>query len=425
MKIIYQITPFFLKIFVLFSLFASTKHYYTLFKDINFNRLFLEFNDYLQEKKHDEKKEKPTQGQEINQGNPNQEEETTQENPNQEEETKQQEKPNQGKPNQGKETKKTKPKYEDKYLDAVRILKKEYDFTEEERSEIDELFVTNSRNITKMYEEEIYELNQKLGEIKTNIKNLEKMTNEEFIHSTYFSHKSKEETIRTFYESWKYTEKVISGLEEKINDTDKKIINEQALLNAEDVIIKRRIEKLKGCFAMEYTPLGNVLMTYNIARNSFSYYSDSTIPYRYLEVVARKFVKTFHCRSIFVDMEEELKNYEKKIEKKVEEEKKKKEELLKNQVSEQKQPNKNVFAKLKNYNKSSGKVNTAPPPKSSIPNNTETSSKNENCLLKDNANSYTYEGKISTFNVLKKVERKVVDKKYNITFADFKKLKAK
>jgi hypothetical protein len=389
MKIIYQITPFFLKVFVLFSLIASTKHYYTLLlKDTNFNRLFLEFNEYLQnqilEKKHEEKEELIQQQTQV------------------------------------ETQKKPKPKYEEKYLETLRNMKKEYDFTEEEKSEINELFVTNSKNIIKMYEEEICELNEKLGEIKKEIKDLEKMTNDEFIHSTYFSNKSKEETIRTLYELWKHTEKVISMLEEKINDPDKKIIHDQSLLNAQDVIIKRRIEKLKGCFVMEYTPLGNVLMTYNIARNSFSYYSDSTIPYRYLEVVGRKFVKTFHCRSIFVDMEEELKNYEKKME----EEKKKKEELLKSQVSEQKQPNKNVFAKLKNYNKSSGKVNSAPPPKSSIP-NTETSSKNENCLLKDNANIYTYEGKISTFNVLKKIERKVVDKKYNMTFADFKKLKAK
>ena len=53
------------------------------------------------------------------------------------------------------------------------------------------------------------------------------------------------------------------------------------------------------------------------------------------------------------------------------------------------------------------------------------SSQNKNLLLKENANRYTYEGKLSTFNMLKKVERKVVDKKYGMSFADFKKIKDK
>jgi len=48
---------------------------------------------------------------------------------------------------------------------------------------------------------------------------------------------------------------------------------------------------------------------------------------------------------------------------------------------------------------------------------------NDKHLLKENANRYTYEGKISTFNLLKKVEKKVVDKKYGLTFSDFKKMK--
>ena len=47
---------------------------------------------------------------------------------------------------------------------------------------------------------------------------------------------------------------------------------------------------------------------------------------------------------------------------------------------------------------------------------------NENVLLKENANRYSYEGKLSNFNFLKKVDRKVVDKKYGMTFADFKRL---
>ena len=46
---------------------------------------------------------------------------------------------------------------------------------------------------------------------------------------------------------------------------------------------------------------------------------------------------------------------------------------------------------------------------------------NAKILLKDEANRFSYEGKIINFNFLKKVERKIVDKKYALSFADFKK----
>jgi hypothetical protein len=49
---------------------------------------------------------------------------------------------------------------------------------------------------------------------------------------------------------------------------------------------------------------------------------------------------------------------------------------------------------------------------------------NEKVLLKDRANRYTYEGKLSNFKILKRVDRKVVDKKYALSFADFKKMQA-
>jgi hypothetical protein len=89
------------------------------------------------------------------------------------------------------------------------------------------------------------------------------------------------------------------------------------------------------------------------------------------------------------------------------------------------EPKKNVFAKFKSYNKEAGTghVNIAAPPKNSIPNNKVTeSNNNEKVLLKEHANRYSYEGKLSNFNFLKKVDRKVVDKKYAMTFADFKRL---
>ena len=176
---------------------------------------------------------------------------------------------------------------------------------------------------------------------------------------------------------------------------------------------------------MEYTPLGNVLMFYNNKKGSFEYYSDNTIPYRYLETVARKYVKIHNCRVIYFDMEEELKNYEAKLIEKEEQEKVSAEKVIvEKEQNENNKPKKNVFARFKDYNKEglSGRVNTAPPPKNSIPSKNVTDSVNkQRVLLKENANRYTFEGKISNFSMLKKIPRKMVDKKYGMTFADFKK----
>jgi hypothetical protein len=170
-------------------------------------------------------------------------------------------------------------------------------------------------------------------------------------------------------------------------------------------------------------------MIYDKERSSFKYYADSTIPYRYLEPVARKYVKFFDCRPLFVDMEEELKLFEEKWEKEQlkKEEEKEKEKEKENSIKNNEQK-KNVFAKFKSYNKDAGgKISMAPPPKNSIPINKQVSEnkENEKILLKERANRYTYEGKIANFNFLQKIERKVFNKKLGLSFADFKKLNNK
>jgi hypothetical protein len=199
-------------------------------------------------------------------------------------------------------------------------------------------------------------------------------------------------------------------------------LHEKAKEMARDFVIKQRLEKLNNCHVIEFTPLGNVLMIYDIECNSFKYYSDNIIPYRYLEVVGRKYVKCFDCRPIFVDMEEELKIAKDRWLQKEEDEKVKKEEVVENTIQEKK----NVFAKFKTYNKEAGTghINIVAPPKNSIPNTKLTKEqKNEKLLLKEKSNRYTYEGKISNFSFIKKIDRKVVDKKFKMTFTDFKQMK--
>ena len=211
-------------------------------------------------------------------------------------------------------------------------------------------------------------------------------------------------------------------------------------LEARDFVIKERLDSLKNSFIMEKTPLGNVIMYWNNSRGSFEFYSDNTIPYRYLETVGRKYVKTFNCKQIYVDMEFELSEFERKQKEKQETDFKLLEEKKRLELELELEQNtffnsssntnlglikkKDVFAKFKNYNKESGtgKVNRGvAPPKNSIPNNNMKKS-DENVILKENANRYTCEGRLVNFSILKKPSRKVIDKKYAMSFADYKKL---
>jgi hypothetical protein len=192
------------------------------------------------------------------------------------------------------------------------------------------------------------------------------------------------------------------------------------------------IESLKNSIVVEHTPLGNVAMHYDIKREAFVYYSDSVMPYRYLEVVARKYVITFHCKRVFIDMEDEINKAKTKIEeqknaKKLEEEqaqalaeKQKQEMELKEEPKK-----KNVFATFKNYNTNTTK-DSSNKPTTGNSNATTTDNKNtEDLILKENANHYTCDGRYSNFLALKKVDKTLVDKRLKMSFADFKKMQAK
>jgi hypothetical protein len=195
------------------------------------------------------------------------------------------------------------------------------------------------------------------------------------------------------------------------------------------------VESLKNSIVVEHTPLGNVAMHYDNKREAFVYYSDSVMPYRYLEVVARKYVITFHCKRVFIDMEDEINKAKTKIEeqknvKKLEEEQEqaeKQKQQAENQELELKEEpkKKNVFANFKTYNKNTTKDSSNKP---TTGNSTATNSDNkktEDLILKENANHYTCDGRYSNFIVLKKVDKTLVDKRLKMSFADFKKMQAK
>lgn len=319
------------------------------------------------------------------------------------------------------------PKYEDKYLEHIKHMEKEYIFTEEEKMFEEETFKLRRDTFISGYENEIQTINDKIKSLVQDINDIEciECSQETENDNDNDNDNDNKEKIKFINNEILESETEIICIKEKLNNKEQ--IENDSREYAKKSVIKKRIDKLKGCYVMEKTPIGNVLMIYSNDRNTFIYYSDIAIPYRYLEVVGRKYVKMFHCRPIFVDMEEELNLYEKKLEVQREKDEKdrlkKEEEKNNNQNTKSIENKKSVFVKLKTYNKSSGHVNMAAPPKNSIPNR-QIGPKDSNVktLLKENANRYTYEGKLSNFIFLQKIERKVVDKKYGMNFSDFKKM---
>jgi hypothetical protein len=247
--------------------------------------------------------------------------------------------------------------------------------------------------------------------------------------------KNEEKEVKVIKYEDKYWDKYERMLnKEKIEEEEKKELEGEKKEEGK----KEEIEISKNNILFETTPNGNILMFYDSKRASFIYYADTAIPYRYLESVARKYVTTYHCLHLYIDMKKEIAEAEKKInDKKLEEkqrleeeEKKRLEDNDKNKDNENKETKevpRNVFAKLKNYNAGSNTVIKGNKVAETNPNrnasNTTISSKKE-YILKENANRFSYEGKMVNYKLLKKPERKVVDKNYGFSFADFKKMQA-
>jgi len=345
-------------------------------------------------------------------------------------------------------------KYEDKYLDDVKKMSIEYVFSSQElqliNDKFNEFFNVHKINIVN----EKHNLNQLILEKSIKYISIDDEDSESDSNSNESDSKDSnsndkdsndsnsndnkdDDIINEYYdiqknefnkeEKKKAIELEIIDLRAKLkeieNMSDDLLLITNAKLEARNFVIKERLDGLKNNFIFEKTPLGNVIMYYNNSRESFEYYTDNTIPYRFLETVSRKYVKTFNCKQIYIDMEFELKEFERK--QKEAHDLKLLEDSLKEKIEIVLEKKKDVFTKFKSYNTESGtgKVNRgAAPPKNSIPNNTM-KKKEDKLVLKDYVNRYTCEGKLANFSFLKKISRKIVDKKYAMSFADFKKMK--
>jgi len=186
-----------------------------------------------------------------------------------------------------------------------------------------------------------------------------------------------------------YEYKYIDEFENMINiiedeDTNYKAFSEADKLNLSNLVL------------METTPNGNVVMSYEYdkdvpERSKFIYYTnDKSIPYKYLDAVARKYVYVYKCPEIYVYIKNELtKELNRISEEKKQEETKQMEEKKKN----------SVFASFKNYK--------------------NPTVKKQHILV--TKNKYKYLGTIEDYNksLLPKEERKEVKP---ISFSQFKQM---
>ena len=70
--------------------------------------------------------------------------------------------------------------------------------------------------------------------------------------------------------------------------------------------INESVENLMYKRVEETTPEGKVILTYDEPSNTFFYWSEKTIKYKYLEVLSRKYVILFDCKENYINIFREL-----------------------------------------------------------------------------------------------------------------------
>lgn len=107
----------------------------------------------------------------------------------------------------------------------------------------------------------------------------------------------------------------------------------------------------------ETTPRGNIIMFYDPYKLGFAYYCDQYLPYDIINAVAMKYVVVFQCQEFFMDEHIVPENKPSPLLKLIEEDKPEKTEETKNEKMDIEKIKSGPFAKFKNYNKVSSKVN--------------------------------------------------------------------
>ena len=329
-------------------------------------------------------------------------------------------------PEERKEEVKEQIKFEDKYLNAFKLFSNDYFFTEEELllkaekyAEFKAEYQANRAKVYNNIHNLLIETLQILNKGSTITEEVKAALVKYFeIEDDYNDDPSNidfdELYIYVENDSQRFLLEVESLEKDDWSPELEKEIQEKAL----QYVLDLKLDGFINNYILEFTPLGNVYMRYNNQKKSFEYYSNSTIPYRYLEAIGRKYVMTFRCKSLFIDLEEELKVAS---EKQTLEKDKSLPGLVQKPIVQQQ--NFKSYNKDLKMDKNMMKGRSGPQAlqiKANLPN--VSGSNGEKQLLKENANRYTWIDRLTSLQLLKKVDRKTIDKQYALSFADFKKM---
>ena len=224
-------------------------------------------------------------------------------------------------------SKKVEEKYEDKYLEKFKRFPNEFQFSELELEEEKKEF-ENVKNTTETNRNEL------IGGIKEKLNKIDEIEKEDTLTCELNENITEKIDIQckkgliSFFElededpddidfEQLYIELIgkKTELKKELKCIEENILGEEEMrLEAREIIVNKKLDKFIDNYILECTPLGNIYMRYNNSKKSFEYFSNSTMPYRYLEPVGRKYVMTYWCKPIFIDIEDELKRSEQKFE---------------------------------------------------------------------------------------------------------------
>jgi len=150
------------------------------------------------------------------------------------------------------------------------------------------------------------------------------------------------------------------------------------------------------------SPDGDIFLRYNREEEGFEYWSkNKTIKYNYLETTARKYVRIFNCKNIYIDRKKNIEENKKRIEesnKKEETGRENGDNAVDNAVDKE-----DVFVKTKTNKIFKKAIDTTN-------------------LAATKANKYIYKGNLTDFSKEAINIPMVENKSKKMTFADFKKL---
>ena len=199
-------------------------------------------------------------------------------------------------------------------------------------------------------------------------------------------------TIIIFFDLYMKTDidkNTILDISEKFEDKYIEDINKLEERN----LSEGELIQLKKSIVLENTPMGNIILFYFHEKEKFYFYSDrKEVPYKYLDTVARKYIKMFNCKMIYTALDQELESQKKKYEDIKEERKIKKVKKTDKKAD--------VFASYKNYNMKTDKP-----------------LKEEDYLIKENINKFKWGGFLKDYQFVQ--TKKKEDEK--LSYQDFMK----